>query len=544
MNHSLMLFSAILWPLLLAGVLALARGRLPASRLLPLAALPALLLGVGFGDSTINLPFAMLGGILTLDGTGRAFLLLAATLSLAAGLLARGRLAESGDGCRGALFMLLAIAGTIALALAGDALIFFAASTLLGYSLYGLIAPVSAPACPPCRVFLALLVVSDLVLFELLLVLAHEAGESAFSALRHTLLLAEYPGTLLALLLAGFGIKFGLLGFHLWLAPIFVIAPRHVRPLLIGFIFCAGLLGVLRLVPLGVVHWPDAGLLLQWLALFMLLYAVAAGVMQARFRAALAYGVMALSALFVWLLGGVLTHPALWSALFGATHAALILPGMALATLLLLPEGGVGDSRLLRRLATAAGWLAAATLVATPLPLIALSAPTEPAQAVGIGGFGAAFALLAGRSVRLRYPAPLTPRTALIVAGTGTLVLLMGFGMATVAWWLPAVALWLAACIGWLAGDAIARRLPTIPPGDLLGPVERSLRRLYRNGYRLADTRLPHVRKRGWQLFYGLGALLDWQRRLHHLEVGLTRWPAAIMVLLMVLSTLVVLIWQ
>lgn len=544
MNHSLMLFSAILWPLLLAGGLALARGRLPASRLLPLAALPALLLGVGFGDSTINLPFAMLGGILTLDGTGRAFLLLAATLSLAAGLLAQGRLEESGDGCRGALFMLLAITGTIALALAGDALIFFAASTLLGYSLYGLIAPVSAPACPPCRVFLALLVVSDLMLFELLLVLAHEAGETAFSALRHTLLLTEYPGTLLTLLLAGFGIKFGLLGFHLWLAPIFVIAPRQVRPLLVGFIFCAGLLGVLRLVPLGVVHWPDAGSLLQWLALFMLLYAIAAGVMQARFRATVAYGVMALSALFVWLLGGVFSHPELWSALSRATLAALILPGMALATLLLLPDGGVGASRLLRRVATTAGWFAAVTLVVAPLPLIALSASAEPTQAAGIGGFGAAFALLAGRSVRLRYPAPQTPRAVPIVAAAGTLLLLTGAGMVTVAWWLPAVALWLAACIGWLAGDAISQRLPTIPPGDLLGPVERSVRALYRNGYRLADTRLPPVRKRAWQLFYGMGSLLDWQRRLHPLEVRLTRWPAAIMVLLMVLSTLAVLLWR
>jgi NADH:ubiquinone oxidoreductase subunit 2 (subunit N) len=538
MSDSLMLLLAILWPLLLTGALPLARGRLPAARLLPLAPVPALLLGIAFEESTLNLPFAMLGGILKLDFTGRAFLLLAAAFSLAAGLLAQGRIKESGDGERITLFMLLAVSGAIGLALAGDALFFFAASTLLGYSLYGLVAPVSGVTCSPCRVFLALLVVSDLTIFELLLVLAHEAGETNFSELRHALLLAEYPGATLSLLLVGFGIKFGLLGFHLWLAPIFLIAPRHVRPLLVGFIFCAGLLGVLRLLPLGEVYWPGAGALMQWLAIFTLLYSVAAGAMQAHFRAAQAYGVMALGALFLWLLGGVLAHPALWSMLFGAAHAALIVPGIALAMLLLLPERRDGNSLLLRRAVMAAGWLAAVMLVAATLPLFAVLLPAEPAQAAGIGGFGAAFALLAGRSLRLQHTSPHTARSMTAAAGAGTLLLLAGFITAPVTWWLPALLLLLTAFVGWQVGDALTKRLPTIPPGDLLGPVVRASRALYRNLYHLADTRLPHLRKQAWHLLYRFGAALDWRRRLHRLEAKLSRWPAAMLMLVIVLLAL------
>ena len=133
----------------------------------------------------------------------------------------------------------------------------------------------------PDRVLLVLLVISDLLLFELL---AQAAGGVDFASLRQALASADDRGLMLGLLIAGFGVKTGVVGVHFWLAPAFVTA---VRPALIGVMLGAGLLGWLRLLPLGEIQWTGAGGLLQWLAWVSLGYAVSVGLMQAYGRHAL-----------------------------------------------------------------------------------------------------------------------------------------------------------------------------------------------------------------------------------------------------------------
>ena len=270
---STLLLLVMIWPLLLAAAVAFGATRPVALRLVPWAALPALVAAVALADSGLRLPDTLLASALVLDSLGRVFLLLNAILWLAAGLLLRGRLRNDGAG-RFAVLQLLAMTGSLGLALAGDALLFFTAATLAGYALYGLlVSDAYAGAQKAGRVLVVLLVVSDLLVFELLLLLGQAAGSVDFPSLRQALLNADNQGVLLVLLIAGFGIKAGIAGVHFWLAPVFLNAVTGVRPALIAFMFAAGLLGWLRLLPLGELHWSAAGSMLQWLAWVTLGYA-------------------------------------------------------------------------------------------------------------------------------------------------------------------------------------------------------------------------------------------------------------------------------
>lgn len=546
MNNSAALLLVVLWPLLLACALAYSKSRLLAVHLTPWAAAPALLLALGADDGTFGLSGAMLGGVLHLDFIGRDFLILAATLSLAAGLLARPRILFSAGGSRFALFLLLATAGAIGLVLSGDALLFFTAATLLGYSVYGLLASGSG-ADAAGRVFIVSLVVSDLVVFELLLVLSHNAGDTSFAALRHTLLLVEYPGTTFALLLIGFGIKIGLIGIHLWLAPVFATATAALRPILISFVFCAGMLGLLRLLPLGEVYWPGAGSLLQWLALATLVYAVPVGVMQEHFRSVLAYGVMALNALFLWLLGAVLAEPALWTGLFTAMHHVLLQAGFALAVLFLLPDRAGGDTGAWLRLSSAvAGWLAALMLVAVPMGMIVTIGAHDPVMSFSLFWLGTALALVTARSLLLKRTAPVTGERALVVVGLSLAALLSAahsFLAASVGeLWQPVLYLLLAALVGRLGAEALGERLPTIPPGDLLGPVERSITAVLYQLNGLAEKQLPRMLDGALGVLHRCCAEVRWREMAERLETMLGRWPIAMLVL--VLLGLTVAVWQ
>ena len=358
---SLTLLLVVIWPLLLAGAVAFGTTRPAALRLVSWAALPALVTAAALADTGLRLPGAMLGSALALDGTGRVFLLLSVTVWLAAGWLARTQLHAAGAN-RFAVLLLLAMAGGFALALAADALLFFAAGTLAAYALYDLLvhqAEVSAG-----RALVVLLVVSDLLVFELLLILGQAAGSLDFTSLRQALVNTDDRALVLGLLIVGFGIKTGVVGVHFWLAPVFVAAVPAIRPALIGSLLGAGLLGWLRLLPLGEIHWSGAGAVLQWLAWVTLGYAVVVGLLQAHFRSVLAYAAIALTGLWVAMLGSALLYPQAWNGMAEAVHAGVLQSGLALAALLLLDRRTGGSAPAgLRHLSPGVMWIAALLLV-------------------------------------------------------------------------------------------------------------------------------------------------------------------------------------
>ncbi|NIV32463.1 MAG: hypothetical protein GWN58_24395, partial [Anaerolineae bacterium] len=219
--------------------------------------------------------------------------------------------------------------------------------------------------------FVVLLVLSDLALFELLLELAHKAGGIEFLTLQQALAEGGFPPVIFFLLLLALGSKLGLIGFHIWLAPSFVHAAVAVRPMLVYYILGAGLLGWLRLLPLGEIYWPGAGSLLQWLAMTGAIYALAVGLLQTHLRSLLAYGVMALAALLLWVLGAVLEEPGLWSSVAADVHNMAAQAGFALALLFLHPlHLDTTTATWLRRGGTTLNWLGVLVLASSPLGLI------------------------------------------------------------------------------------------------------------------------------------------------------------------------------
>lgn len=361
------------------------------------AALPALMLSA-FPNSMLKLPGVMLGGILALDATGRVFLLLISILWLASGVLARARLRAAGSDAL-AVMLLLAMTGSFGLVLAGDALLFFAAVTVAGYSLYGALAyQADTQTRKAGRVLVVLLVFSDLLVFEVLLILGQAAGMVDFVSLRHAFVNIDNKNVVLGLLIIGFGTKIGMLGVHFWTPAVFARAGAELRPAVVAFMFGAGVLGGWRLIPLGQIDATEAAASLQWLSWMTLVYAAFAGMSQAHRRAILGYAAIALSSVWLVVLSACLQQPTLWETLAVPSAAVLIQSGAGLAAILLIDKINEGaSSRTLSCLVSALTWLAVLLLAIAPLGLVWVMAGQVPA--ITILSAMAVIALLAGNSL-------------------------------------------------------------------------------------------------------------------------------------------------
>ncbi|MGB5397051.1 MAG: proton-conducting transporter membrane subunit, partial [Gammaproteobacteria bacterium] len=401
-GFSLTLLLLVAWPLLLVAGLVFEGSRATLLKLVPWSALPVLVAAAVLATDKLQLPFVMLGSGLVLDASARVFLLLNAGLWLATGLLAGSKLRGAGAE-RFAILLLLAMAGSFCLALAADAALFFAASTLTAYSLYAMLAyQADASAQPANRVLLVLLVVSDLLVFELLLLLGQSAGSVDFTALRQALVNTDNRGLVVALLLFGFGIKTGVLGVHFWLKPVFVSAMPALRPALTGFMFSAGLLGWLRLLPAGELYLLDMGAGLQWLAWATLVYAVVLGMLHVHHRALLAYAAIVLGSLWLVLLGAAQPSLLVSNAITSTIYATVLQAGFAITALLLAGRCSLlTEAVSLRFLFAGVRWLAVLLLVTAPLGVAAAVQGFNDAVAMQLDWVAAAITFLAVRGVLL-----------------------------------------------------------------------------------------------------------------------------------------------
>ncbi|MBK1617290.1 hypothetical protein CKO42_02245 [Lamprobacter modestohalophilus] len=317
-------------PLTFAGLLAFPRLVGVIGLLAPWAVLPALLAGLLAPQTELLLPELLLGSSLMIDPIGRPFLVLLALLWPVAGWLAGERLRRRGP----VLLFLLAMSGSLGLVVAGNLVVFLLASTVSGYALYGL-----AVRQPGARAFVVLLVLSDLLLFELLLLLVKGGiGLNLASAAAPS---AAIGGSwvLLVLSLLGFGAKAAVFGLHLWLPRVLSGRAVELSPILIGFVLSAGLLPWLRLLAPGALS-GDAATLLSWMALASMGLAVILGMLQGGQRALLGYAISALSGFWLLLLSvsggelGALMPAPETEARALAMALALCQAGLALAALL------------------------------------------------------------------------------------------------------------------------------------------------------------------------------------------------------------------
>jgi len=569
--HLLVMLMTPLAPLALGLTVLLA----PSSRALQAAAvlapLPALATSVAMPSGIgATLPWLLEGSEFGLDPIGRTFLLAASAIWLAAALFAVGAPPEHARG-RFFAFFLFAMAGNLGLIVAQDMLAFYLFFSLMSFSAYGLVVHDGSRAARRAgSVYIALVVAGDMMLYAALVPAALDAGGAVmFDEVRASIARSPHRDLVVALTLAGFGVKAGVLGLHVALPLIYRAAPTPAAGALAGAMVHAGLLGWLRLLPLG--NEADAwGVVLVGVGLGGTFYGAVVGTLQRDARSVLAYSSISQMGIMLAGIGAALASPraagtiAAALALYalhhafakgslllgvgvaagprtgrigrGAARAGLLLPALALPGVPL--TSGMPAKESLKEAVVAADSVAA-TLLAELLPWTAV-----------------ATTLVVARFLQIAWPLSGDQRSTSPVAAFAWGLTLVGVAAAT--WAQPlatALDLWhldVLVELMWpvLLGAAIAfaaaryarrvRHVPWVPPGDLALPVGRFARGALDAWTDFAYGPLPDARNRVRDT--STVALRDrrWGAAAQSIEGWLRPWGTA--VILLVVVTLV-LIW-
>ncbi len=280
-----------LFPLLLVGALAMARIRCTVLAIAPLAALPGLVLALfPAAGASVVMPWLLVGSHWGMDHTGQIFLLLTALLWLAAGIYAGSYTRNSPQRLRFWIFFLLCMSGNLGLTLALDMISFYLFFTLMSFAAYGLIIHDNTPfTLRAGRIYLWLVILGEVLLFAALLLAAQVAESLLLSDVATALAHADGMNLILALLFVALGIKMGVIPLHFWLPLAHPAAPIPASAVLSGAMIKAGLLGLLRLFPLGFTTLPGWSATLVSLGLLMAFFGVVMGLLQKQPKTLLAY---------------------------------------------------------------------------------------------------------------------------------------------------------------------------------------------------------------------------------------------------------------
>jgi formate hydrogenlyase subunit 3/multisubunit Na+/H+ antiporter MnhD subunit len=377
--NSLALSVAVALPIVLAAAVAWPPARRGAAALAPWAALPALGCALWPPPSTIDAPSWLIGLRFGLDDTSRTFLLFTALLWFVAGWAARAYHAD--DARRHAMwsFWLAALAGNVWLIVALDAAGFYAGFALMTFAGYGLVVHTgSEEAQRAGRVYLVLAVLGEAAFLAGVLLRVSTLGNASLP-------LALPVGTndvwAVALLFAGFGVKAGAVGLHVWLPLAHPVAPTPASSVLSGAMIKAGVLGWLRFLPLGGEAWPVFGAFVIVLGSIGAFGAVAVGLTQRAPKTLLAYSSVSQMGFIVIGVGAALLAPAAWPLLATAIALYALHHGLAKGALFLgvaaIPAQGRARGLAFAALALPALALAGAPWTSGALAKHALKAALE-----------------------------------------------------------------------------------------------------------------------------------------------------------------------
>lgn len=333
--------AAVLVPLLLGLAALLPRTERVVTAAAPFAALPALGLALAGGDPwSIHVPWLLLGARFGLDLTGRVYLLLGAiTFSLAALAAWRDPDVAAGSRRRFMAFLLPSAAGTFGMALSQDAVTFYVCFALMSFPAYGLVVfDGRAESRRAGRAYIAFVILGEVLLVSALFLAARGAGTTDLAILPARMVGAPGWETAVMLILVAFGMKAGAVPLHVWLPPAYTEAPTPGSAALAGVMSKAGVLGWLRLLPLGVVSLPLWGMLAVGAGLLAAFYGVVVGLTVRHPKTALAYSSVSQMGFMTTAIGIGLLAPSAWPVLLAAVLVYMLHHGLAKGALFL----GVG----------------------------------------------------------------------------------------------------------------------------------------------------------------------------------------------------------
>jgi hypothetical protein len=470
------------------------------------------------GPERVELPDLLLQdtSAMVLDEISRAALFLFGGLWLTAGLLR----ARSHGTDPSTIAMLVALSGATALALAEGGPMIYAGMLVTGYGLY------TVMACEPTdewrragRVLIVLLVVSDLLVFEILL------ASTAYAA-------PGLPPGLVLLGIAALVLRGGIPPAHAWLPPALAVVSVPTAMLLVSVPTAAALFGALKVLPGGA---PQFGLTCLVLGLAGAAWATIAGLGQGQARPTLGYALAATAALLLMALPAGTGE--------GGQLAWLVLA--LLASCATLPLVAV----------QAAGWMRDSTIVTVLLVHGFAGGHTAVHASQALPAWGEVTAPLAALAATLlltvacrRSVARAVEHVSMAISRLAFLPVLLacaGLGIAWAARTPEFASTWIAP-VGVTLGLVVFRFTPRqrahIPPGDLLVPAERAIVFVLRWLRLLFVRYLPRLRDATqaslWRLWDGQA----WSQRMRRLDIKLRAWPATgVMMLAVALGAAVLL---
>jgi formate hydrogenlyase subunit 3/multisubunit Na+/H+ antiporter MnhD subunit len=264
----------------------------------------------------VDIEWMLNGSQIILDQTGHVFLLLTAIIWWAAAMFAFSDARTTQYPNRFYFCFFLAMAGNMGVTFAGDIASFYTLFALMSFAAYGLIATGDdAESIRAGRVYMTLVIIGEILLFSAFVVAAPAGGATILQWQTLTPVAATVP-----LLVLGFGVKLGVIPWHFVLPVTYRVAPHSAAVALSGAMLSAGVLGLLRFLPLGqtlLAEWGGTLVVMGLIASFM---GVVFGLLQKHPKALLGYSSVSQVGLMTALLGLALISPLQWQ-----TYSAVIL---------------------------------------------------------------------------------------------------------------------------------------------------------------------------------------------------------------------------
>jgi formate hydrogenlyase subunit 3/multisubunit Na+/H+ antiporter MnhD subunit len=293
----------------------------------PIPALAAVLLvatdsSFAVGSARFHLTFAM-------DRPGAMLLGVSALLWIASGAYASQYLQSRPNHGRFVVCWLMALTGCVGVFLAADMVGFYFLLALLTLGAAGLVIYHETPsAWRAGAVYIGLALLAEALLLLAFVLLAAEIPGNSLLIRDASAVLPASPhrDLILVLLIAGLGMKAGLVPFHFWMPLAYSAAPTPAAAVLSGAVVKASILGLIRFLPLEIAL-PDWGTALAAAGLFAALYGVVIGITQRNPRIVLAYSSVSQMGFIIAIIGmGMLTGDgrAALAAAFYAAHHVLV----------------------------------------------------------------------------------------------------------------------------------------------------------------------------------------------------------------------------
>jgi formate hydrogenlyase subunit 3/multisubunit Na+/H+ antiporter MnhD subunit len=202
-------------------------------------------------------------------------------------------------------------------------------------SAYGLVAFDETPeAKRAAGLYVGLAVLGEAFLLMALVLLAQSVptGSSLISDAVASLAQSPWRGYALAFLILAFGLKIGLVPFHVWMPLTYTAAPIAAAAVLSGSAVKVGVIGFIRFLPFATAM-PDWGVVLAIVGVFSAYYGVLVGITQSNPKTILAYSSVSQMGLLAAILGMGLAagdQSAPLAATFSAVFHVLVKGGLFL----------------------------------------------------------------------------------------------------------------------------------------------------------------------------------------------------------------------